>query len=1130
MVVPAASSARAPAFRAQVPSGLPARSRAAGPRRGRAARVPFGGRPLRASPGRRLAVVRAAADAPRRDSGDSGDSAPPPPAGAYAGWWTRADAAAALAVAVERDGDDDALRLEDASRSLSPPAAPWLEMLELSATFGAAGGGLAAILLQETALVVLVAALPLVAYGARAKRDALARRFAAEAILEAREDAECARRKAAALGAATDVAAAAATRAVRAASTQTSTAIETAVERGVGAIKRDLVVLEGSVAESRRSAAAADARVADATDALSREVRSASVSALRAAKESGSVAGMLAKDVAASRVDAREAYEMLAGLLAEAAERAERRDGEARDEVALELGVVSETVENLEKSLAKVLASRDEDVASRGGGSDATNADTAVTAEERAASLRLSAESEALERSAAAESLEALSRAASAAKAAASAAERAAAAAENVTASSSSASGDDDRDASRVGANPVVVAKLDAEQWSLLGARLTQLETAAAAAAAEAAAEAGKAVGRVRAGVREDIRGASEALAAAAAATGSRGDPADLDEPSPSALEGGRRAPVSPERRRRRRKTNEEPSRPPRPFDDFASDSGLPFEFAERVAVPASEAAAASAFGRIAAEAALNEDRAGRSGTDGLPPVNAAVGLTKEAAFENMQALLRGKSNPGDVSSAGKRDAAATKEAKREEDVLPVREEEDASASDEDRSARPVRVSLTTLSDGRVAATLATRGDVSAAAIDSPTAAIDSPTATNRRCTTGIVSASNDDDSVREEPARCDDVSAEVSARARLDEGLASLRAARAAARAAGSNPSRMLEADAAAAAAAVALEAAAEAFADTEPVSGPEADEDLETRSAEEPKPVRTKSASDDARRAESRASLSLAGAAAARGNLGNALLARGRLQVRLSSMAASQERRAAESGVRAGAEGAAAFHAEIAEECLVLAGRAFRDALARCAASRDPRDVRDDSKHTPSAGAARALTGWGAALALRGGAALESALTRRRSASAFDDVASETEAFAVSASEAAALAAAASEKYRAALELDADARASDEENDANPTVPCFTAETRARAFLDWGDALRLAARASGEALAASSSPGFESGRGPGFFDAARMPPPGECWARAEACYDEALRWDREGCGEDALRGLRACEEAFRR
>ena len=48
-------------------------------------------------------------------------------------------------------------------------------------------------------------------------------------------------------------------------------------------------------------------------------------------------------------------------------------------------------------------------------------------------------------------------------------------------------------------------------------------------------------------------------------------------------------------------------------------------------------------------------------------------------------------------------------------------------------------------------------------------------------------------------------------------------------------------------------------------------------------------------------------------------------------------------------------------------------------------------------------------------------------------------------------------------------------------------------------------------------------------MFDAARLPPPGECWARAEACYEEAMRWDAEGCGEDARRGLRACAEAFR-
>ena len=84
----------------------PARSRAATSRRGRAVPVPFDGRPLRATQGRRLVVVRASAASARRDcSGDPSDSAPPP-AGAYAGWWTRADAAAALAVAAERDGDD----------------------------------------------------------------------------------------------------------------------------------------------------------------------------------------------------------------------------------------------------------------------------------------------------------------------------------------------------------------------------------------------------------------------------------------------------------------------------------------------------------------------------------------------------------------------------------------------------------------------------------------------------------------------------------------------------------------------------------------------------------------------------------------------------------------------------------------------------------------------------------------------------------------------------------------------------------------------------------------------------------------------------------------------------------------
>ena len=113
-----------------------------------------------------------------------------------------------------------------------------------------------------------------------------------------------------------------------------------------------------------------------------------------------------------------------------------------------------------------------------------------------------------------------------------------------------------------------------------------------------------------------------------------------------------------------------------------------------------------------------------------------------------------------------------------------------------------------------------------------------------------------------------------------------------------------------------------------------------------------------------------------------------------------------------------------------------------------------------------------------------------------------SSARAFAVSASEAAALAAAASEKYRAALELDEDetftsvASATKSSSDG-----CFTAETRARAFVDWGDALRLAASASADALAASSGAGFEAERGEAFFfDAARLPPPGRNFGSCQA------------------------------
>ena len=630
------------------------------------------------------------------------------------------------------------------------------------------------------------------------------------------------------------------------------------------------------------------------------------------------------------------------------------------------------------------------------------------------------------------------------------------------------------------------------------GRALTQLEEAAVAAAAEAAAEAGKAVGRVRAGVREDIRGASDALAAAAEA----------------AVE----TPKTGTRRRLGQEEDWDPKGdlPPKaPSDDASKGAlpfGLPFEFAERVAVPASEAAAASAFGRIAAEAALSEDSEleGRS-RDGLPPINAAVGLTKEAAFENMQALLREKSDEtgSDVLRKEKEKAPAVSTSAPAESATRTEEEKE----EEEWSARPVRVSLATGRDGRVVATRATRGEKGAESVDEIR-------------TSGFAT---DDGTSRETArlARGDEENAEEcafdSARARLDEGLASLRAARLAARDAGSNPTRMLEADADAAAAVANLEAAAEAF-------------DRLANDANDAGP-------NDAGPNEKDFPTIFAGAGAARGNLGNALLARGRLHVRLSSMAASQERRASLAGVRAGAEGAAAF-------------RRDRRGVPRARRPRVPKGARVarsfqkiwrfgfgfgfgtrlEKMPKRGAGAARAhRLGRGAGAPRRRGVGVGGAaarrVSRRERAKTFQTFQTPTSRSRFRRRRR-RLAAAASEKYRAALELETNSDSDSDDDEKSRHFSIFTAETRARAFTDWGDALRLAARAAASALAATSGPGFEPGRGQEFesvFDAARLPPPGECWARAEACYEEAMRWDAEGCGEDARRGLRACAEAFR-
>ena len=301
------------------------------------------------------------------------------------------------------------------------------------------------------------------------------------------------------------------------------------------------------------------------------------------------------------------------------------------------------------------------------------------------------------------------------------------------------------------------------------------------------------------------------------------------------------------------------------------------------------------------------------------------------------------------------------------------------------------------------------------------------------------------------------------SIREALDDGLALLRRARDAARDAGDSPAAMVDADAELAAAVTALRRAS-ALADSAAGESPGG----ESPGGESPGD-----------------SSSSPAAAAAAGNLANALLARGRLQRRLANAAAREEARARNAGIRAGVEGAADYHAELADEFLVLAGRSFRRALVEC--SNAP-----GIEPATSPGATRALTGWGAALALRGRTVFEAG-----------DPESSTEAT--------ALAQAAAEKYRAALETPF----------ATDPSSTFDDARRAGTLMDWGDALRLA----GDATRAAEGGFVRSATGDAGGGSGGL----EFFEQAARIFSEAARLDPAGCGAEANRLAAACEDAMR-
>ena len=145
------------------------------------------------------------------------------------------------------------------------------------------------------------------------------------------------------------------------------------------------------------------------------------------------------------------------------------------------------------------------------------------------------------------------------------------------------------------------------------------------------------------------------------------------------------------------------------------------------------------------------------------------------------------------------------------------------------------------------------------------------------------------------------------------------------------------------------------------------------------------------------------------AQGNLGNAHLARGRVQAALAEMAFREAANARDARVNVGLEGTAEMYAELAEENLIEAGRKFRAVVS---------SVNEDESATSGVKAkAKALSGWGSALALRSELVLDSR-------GAMEDAES--------------LALAAAEKYKTAAAIE-------------PTSPSI--------YVSWGDALRMSA-----------------------------------------------------------------------
>ena len=210
------------------------------------------------------------------------------------------------------DDFDDDEAAEDEEEAAAARARRWLSAVETATTLGAASSGIASVVMQEAALGAVAGALPLV--GALARR---ARERGARARGEARERAR--REELEAL------------RAKASRHVTMREAAKTAAPVAVEAVRKDV--------------APALEELASRLSSVERAQVEAAKTAAKTARDSGAVAGMLARDLAAARVDAREG---IASVRDEFRTTADAAKGELRKEMTM----LWELVESVEKDTA----------------------------------------------------------------------------------------------------------------------------------------------------------------------------------------------------------------------------------------------------------------------------------------------------------------------------------------------------------------------------------------------------------------------------------------------------------------------------------------------------------------------------------------------------------------------------------------------------------------------------------------------------------------------------------------------------------------------------------------------------------------------------------------------------------